>query len=113
MKQTIKLRGSELKKIITESVRRALNEGRKDITPDNEFRLREYVGKLAKQVKNIWKECTMYDQGMNNYLADLVQNEPWVDKLWDVANEMEEYAEAIDKKPDNGPHEGEPYHFGY
>ena len=99
--------------MIVESIRGTLKEGRKDITPTHEFRLRKYVGELAKQVKKIWEKCTMHEQDMNNYLADLVQNEPWVDKLWDVANEMEEYAEAIDKKPDNGAYEGEPYHFGY
>ena len=113
MKQTIRLTESELRNMIVESIRGTLKEGRKDITPAHEFRLRKYVGELAKQVKKIWEKCTMYEQGMNNYLADLVENEPWVDKLWDVANEMEEYAEAIDKKPDNGAYEGEPYHFGY
>lgn len=113
MKQTIKVRESELRNMIVESIRGTLKEGRKDITPAHEFRLRKYVGELAKQVKKIWEKCTMYEQGMNNYLADLVENEPWVDKLWDVANEMEEYAEAIDKKPYNGAYEGEPYHFGY
>ena len=36
----------------------------------------------------------MYDRGMNNYLADLVQNEKWVDDLWGVYYSMKEFAEA-------------------
>ena len=111
MKQRIKLTESSLHRIIKESVKRVLREGRKDITPEHELRLREYVGEKAQQIKNIWEECAMYD-GMNNYLADLVQNEPWVDKLWEVAHEMKEYAEALNKKTNYGPYEGEPYHFG-
>ena len=82
MKRTIRLKETELKRMISETIRGTLKEGRKDITPAHEFELRKYVGKLAKQVKHIWKECTMYDQGMNNYLADLVQNEPWVDNIY-------------------------------
>ena len=51
MKQTIKLTESELRNMIVESIRGTLKEGRKDITPTHEFRLRKYVGELAKQVK--------------------------------------------------------------
>lgn len=112
MKRRIKLTESDLHRIIKESVKETLKEGGKEITPDMELRLRKFVGELARKVKSIWETCCMYERGMNNYLADLVQNEPWVDKLWDVANDMEKYAEALDEKPDYGPYEGEPYHFG-
>ncbi len=113
MKKTIRLSENELHKIINETVKRALREGAEEITPEMELKLRKLVGELGVQVKNIWKKCSMYERGMNNYLADLVQNEPWVDKLLEVAQEMEEYSNELNKTPNYGPYEGEPYHFGH
>lgn len=113
MKRRIRLSEPDLHSVIQESVKRVLRESTKEITPEMELKLRKLVGELGAQVKNIWKKCSMYERGMNNYLADLVQNEPWVDKLLDVAQDMEEYSEALNKTPNYGPYEGEPYNFGY
>jgi tetratricopeptide (TPR) repeat protein len=73
---------------------KALNEAQVTLSPSHEARLRTVVGELAQQIGSILRKLTMYDRGMNNYLADLVQNEKWVDDLYGVYYSMKEFAEA-------------------
>jgi hypothetical protein len=99
-KKLIRLTESDLHKIVKQSVNKilkessALNEAQVTLSPSHEARLRTVVGELAQQIGSILRKLTMYDRGMNNYLADLVQNEKWVDDLYGVYYSMKEFAEA-------------------
>lgn len=94
-KKLIKLTEKDLHKIVKQSINNVLKETQMRLSPSHEARLRtEVVGELAQEIGSILRKLTMYDRGMNNYLADLVQNEKWVDDLWGVYYSMKEFAEA-------------------
>ena len=81
---------------------KTIKEAQVTLSPSHEARLRTVVGELAQQIGSILRKLTMYDRGMNNYLADLVQNEKWVDDLYGVYYSMKEFAEAtpqVDSTP--------------
>ena len=94
-KKLIRLTEQDLHKIVKQSINNVLKETQMRLSPSHEARLRtEVVGELAQEIGSILRKLTMYDGGMNNYLADLVQNEKWVDDLWGVYYSMKEFAEA-------------------
>jgi hypothetical protein len=94
-KKLIKLTEKDLHKIVKQSINNVLKETQMRLSPSHEARLRtEVVGELAQEIGSILRKLTMYDRGMNNYLADLVKNEKWVDDLWGVYYSMKEFAEA-------------------
>ena len=95
MKRTIKLRESELKRMISESVRRALNE-----TLSHEDRLRQCIGKYASQIKTMLDGMELDGPNGKNYLRDLLQkqNVTFVDDLWNVYSEMKEFAKTSDQR---------------
>lgn len=97
MKRAIKLRESDLKKMISESVRRTINES---LSQSHEDRLRQMVGKYALQIKNMLDQMTMTEHGSNNFLRDLLtrENSSIVDKLYDVYFEMQDFAKTTDQR---------------
>ena len=94
MNKKLKLTEQDLHKIVKQSVNKILKEAQVRLSPSHEARLRTVVGELAQEIGSILRKLTMYDRGMNNYLADLVQNEKWVDDLYGVYYSMKEFAEA-------------------
>lgn len=115
MKRTIKLRESELRKMISDSVRSTINE-----TLSHEDRLRQYIGKYASQIKTMLDVMELDGPNGKNYLRDLLQKQKvtFVDDLWNVYFEMKEFAKTSDQRrqeeedlaamPDGGWE-----HFGY
>ena len=97
MKQAIKLRESDLKRIIAESVKRTINES---LSQSHEDSLRQMVGKYALQIKNMLDQMTMVGHTGNNSLGDLLalENSSIVDKLYDVYFEMQDFAKTIDQR---------------
>lgn len=95
MKQTIKLRESELRRMIAESVRRTINE-----TLSQEDRIRQGVGEYASQIKRMLDSMTMTGHTGNNFLRDLLEkeNSSIVDKLYDVYFDMQEFAKTTDQR---------------
>lgn len=69
-----------------------VSDGRKDITPEHEAKLKAKVNEMADEIDSMLRKLTMRDAGMNNYLADLVQNQDWVEKLREVKFEMKDFA---------------------
>ena len=96
MKQTIKLRESELKRMITESVKRTINES---LSQPHENSLRQMVGKYALQIKNMLDQMTTVGHTGNNFLGDFLalENSSIVDKLYDVYFEMQDFAKTTDQ----------------
>lgn len=105
-KKVIRLTESDLHRIVKESVNRILNETNKkgpmqhwkrtdeamSFKPEYEEELRQQVGDMAEQIREMIRQLTMYDRGMSNPLAELVENEPFIGKLSNVANDMERFA---------------------
>ena len=96
MKRAIKLRESDLKRMIAESVRRTINES---LSQSHEDSLRQMVGKYALQIKNMLDQMTTVGHTGNNSLGDLLalENSSIVDKLYDVYFEMQDFAKTIGK----------------
>lgn len=69
-----------------------ISDGRKDITPEHEAKLRASVNEMAREIDSILRKLTRLDPGMNNYLADLAQDQGWVEKLREVKFEMKDFA---------------------
>ena len=97
MKQAIKLRESDLKRIIAESVRSVVNES---LSQSHEDSLRQMVGKYALQIKNMLDQMTTVGHTGNNSLGDLlaIENSSIVDKLYDVYFEMQDFAKTTDQR---------------
>ncbi len=102
-KKLIKLTEKDLHKIVKQSINNVLKETQMRLSPSHEARLRTVVGELAQEIGSILRKLTMYDGGMNNYLADLVQNEKWVDDLYGVYYSMKEFAEATPQVDASAP----------
>lgn len=97
MKQAIKLRESDLKRIIAESVRSVVNES---LSQSHENSLRQMVGKYALQIKNMLDQMITIGHTGNNFLGDLLalENSSIVDKLYDVYFEMQDFAKTTDQR---------------
>ena len=97
MKQAIKLRESDLKRIIAESVRSVVNES---LSQSHEDSLRQMVGKYALQIKNMLDQMTTVGHTGNNFLGDFLalENSSIVDKLYDVYFEMQDFAKTTDQR---------------
>ena len=97
MKQAIKLRESDLKRIIAESVKRTINES---LSQSHEDSLRQMVGKYALQIKNMLDQMTTVGHTGNNFLGDFLalENSSIVDKLYDVYFEMQDFAKTTDQR---------------
>lgn len=97
MKQAIKLRESDLKRIIAESVRSVVNES---LSQSHEDSLRQMVGKYALQIKNMLDQMTTVGHTGNNFLGDLLalENSSIVDKLYDVYFEMQDFAKTTGQR---------------
>ena len=69
---------------------------KEDISLAHEDKLRQSVGKFAQQIKGIIDSLTSYASSPTgeNYLADLVKNEEWINDLWHVYFSMEEFAKT-------------------
>lgn len=69
---------------------------KEDISLEHEDKLRQLVGTYAQQIKNIIDSLTSYASSPTgeNYLADLVKNEEWINDLWHVYFSMEEFAKT-------------------
>ena len=97
MKRAIKLRESDLKRMIAESVKRTINES---LSQSHEDSLRQMVGKYALQIKNMLDQMTTVGHTDNNFLRDLLalENSSIIDKLYDVYFEMQDFAKTIDQR---------------
>ena len=97
MKRAIKLRESDLKRMIAESVKRTINES---LSQSHEDSLRQMVGKYALQIKNMLDQMTTVGHTGNNSLGDLLalENSSIVDKLYDVYFKMQDFAKTIDQR---------------
>ena len=97
MKRAIKLRESDLKRMIAESVRRTINES---LSQSHEDSLRQMVGKYALQIKNMLDQMPTVGHTGNNSLGDLLalENSSIVDKLYDVYFEMQDFTKTTDQR---------------
>ena len=95
MKQTIKLRESELRRMISESVKRVLRENRDNKKAELEDAIRNVTGILHASIEEDFGGCLNKEELDNLYstLSDALQK--------------------INASYDYGPYEGEPYYFGY
>ena len=91
----MKLRESELKRIIAESVKRVLRENRGNKKAELEDAIRNVMGILNAFIEEDFGGCLNKEELDNLYstLSDALQK--------------------INASYDYGPYEGEPYYFGY
>lgn len=96
-KRTIRLKESELKNMIAESMKRVINE---NWSQSQEDRIRQGVGEYASQIKRMLDNMTMTGHTGNNFLRDLLEkeNSSIVDKLYDVYFDMQEFAKTTDQR---------------
>ena len=119
MKHKVRLTESDLHRIVRESVKNILEDAAQTSVSKKEERIRAKIGQWAEQIWDIYLKLTNEGDysvdGKNKWvpssLYDLVKNEEWVKQLGDAAFDMKQFAEA--KKPNYGPYEDDPYHFGY
>jgi hypothetical protein len=97
MRRTIRLKESELRHMISESVRRTINES---LSQSQEDRIRQGVGEYASQIKRMLDNMTMTGHTGNNFLRDLLEkeNSSIVDKLYDVYFDMQDFAKTTDQR---------------